>query len=273
MFMFPDLSQLQRQEDMKVDIGGGGSIWDIAVVSDTRLLVIVNLTTKVILVNSQTGGTVTQITLKKFSRRVCMFDKIRAVVTFGDKSLQFININGDSLELGRSFSVNRDVWGISRSEDRLIVSYLSPLGLGVLSIDGRVIHTFSNQAAGVDVFKGPIFISTSADGMVYVSDWSKSTITQLDSNLHVIRTYSDPILQTPRGIISVSADQVLVCSNGSHRILLLCPSTGAITSLLGEQDGIVEPHALTYSPSQRKLYVVPIDYSGRIQVFQQQRMN
>jgi len=201
---------------------------------------------------------------------VCMIDNIRAVVTLEDKSLQFININGDCLELGRSIRVKGNVWGISRSEDRLIVSYVSPPGLEVLSMDGRVIHTFINQAAGVDVFNGPSFISTSADGMIYVSDCNKSTITQLDSNLRVTRTYSDPILQNPFGIICVNADQVLVCSQGSNRIVLLCPSTGAITSLLGQQDGIEKPYALTYSPSQKKLYVVPDKWSGRIQVFQQQ---
>jgi len=252
-----------------VDIDGGG-ILDIAVVSDTRLLVSVGGKQRVILVNSQTGGTVAQTTLKGFPRRVCMFDNIMAVVTLMDKSLQLININGDSLELGRSFSLNGDVWGVARSEDRLIVSYCSPPGLEVLSMDGRVIHTFSNQAAGGDVFMYPSFISTSADGMVYVSDGAKSTVTQLDSNLHVIRTYSDPILQQPCGIISVSADQVLVCSHDNHRILLLCPSTGGITSILGEEDGIMWPYALTYSPSQKKLYVVPNENSGRIQIFQQQ---
>jgi len=253
---------------MKVETDGC-CIYDIAVVSDTRLLVIVNYNNRVILLNSQTGEEVAQITLKGGPCRVCMFDNIRAIVTLGDKSLQFITINGDSLELGRSFSVNGYVWGVSRSEDRLIVSYNSPPWLEVLSMDGRVIHTFSNQAAGVDVFKGPYFISTSADGMVYVSDWNKSTITQLDSNLRVNRAYSDPILQTPHGIICVSTDQVLVCSYDNHSIVLLCPSTGAITSLLGQQDGIEKPYALTYSPSLKKLYVVPFERSGRIQVFQQ----
>ena len=268
MFMFPDLSQLQRQEDMKVETGGG-FIFDIAVVSDTRLLVIVNYKPKVILMNSQTGEEVAQITLKCCPCRLCMFDNIRAVVTLGNKSLQFITLNGDSLELGRSFSVNGNVWGISRSEDRLIASYCSPPGLEVLSMDGRVIHTFSNQAAGEDVFRWSSSIS-SAEGMVYVSNWKKSTITQLDSNLRVIRTYSDPILQSPHGIISVSADQMLVCSKGNHRILLLCLSTGVFTSILGQQDGIEIPYALTYSPSQKKLYIVPNETPGRIQVFQQQ---
>jgi len=206
MFMFPDLSKLKRQEDMKVDTGGE-RINDIAVVSDNRLLVIVKGNKRVILMNSQTGGTVAQITLKCHPRRVCMFDNTMAVVTLKDRSLQLININGDSLELGRSFRLDGNVWGVARSEDRLIVSYVSPPGLEVLFMDGRVIQKFNNQAAGVDVFKCPVFIATSADGMVYVSDGNKSTITQLDLNLHVIRTYSDPILQQPYGIICVNADQ------------------------------------------------------------------
>ena len=36
--MFPDLCQLHRQQDLKVDTGGYGGISDITEVSDTRLL-------------------------------------------------------------------------------------------------------------------------------------------------------------------------------------------------------------------------------------------
>ena len=100
-----------------------------------RLLVSVT-NKRVILVNSQTGETVAQITPKSFPCRMCMFDNTRAVVALVDKSLQFININGDCLELGRSFSVNGNVMGVSRSEDRLIVPYRSPPWLEVLSMDG-----------------------------------------------------------------------------------------------------------------------------------------
>jgi len=267
--MFPAYSQLQKQQDIKVDTDDE-RIFDIAVVSDTRLLVIVKSKKRVILVNSQTGGTVAKITLKCFPRRVCMFNNIMAVITLGDKNLMFININSDSLELGRSLRLNGDVWGVAGSQDTIIVSYAAPPWLQVLSMDGRVMHTFVNQGVERVMFKRPFFITTSADGMVYVSDKDTSTVTQLGSNLHVIKTYSDPILQYPRKIISVSADQVLVCSRGNDRILLLCPSKGTITSILGQQDGIKKPRALTYSPSQKKLYVVPDENSGRIQVFQQQ---
>jgi len=267
--MFADLSHLHRQQDLEVDIDGW-AIFDITVVSDTRLLVPVWGVEKVMLVDSQTGGTVAQLTLQAHPYRVCMWDNNTAVVTLQGQKVQFMNIKGDSLQLGPSFSVNGDVCGVGRSGDRLIVSYESPPWLEVLAMDGRVMHTFSNKAAGRDVFKSPYFIATSTDGMVYVSDCGNSTITQLDINLCVTRTYSDPILQGPRGTIAVSADQVLVCSYGNQRILLLCPSTGVITSILEQQDGILVPYALTFSPTQRKLYVVPVDMSGRIQVFQQQ---
>ena len=266
--MFPDLCQLHRQQDLKADTGGYGGISDITVVSDTRLLAVVWWGSRVMLVDSQTGGTVAQLTLQANPRRVCMWDNTTAVVTLVGQKVQFININGDSLKMDRSLSVNGNVYGVGRSGDRLVVSYLSPPGLEVLSLDGKVMHTFNNKAAGRDVFKDPYFITISTDGMVYVSDGGNSTITQLDMSLRVTRTYSDAMLHTPRGIISISADQVLVCSYGNHRILLLCPSTGVITSILGQQDGIEKPYALTYSPSQRKLYVVPYDGVGTIQVFQ-----
>jgi len=271
MFMFPDLSQLQRQQDLKVDTDGGCDIWDISVVSDTRLLVTVWDWRMVMLVDSQTGGTVAHITLKHEPLTVCMWDNNMAVVTLsGEKKVQFIDIHGDSLTLGRSLNVNGDVWGIARSEEGLVVSYKSSPWLEVLAMNGTVLHRFK-PVAGRDVFKCPYFIATSADNMVYVSDGGTSTVAQLDSNLRVTKTFSDPMLQEPYGIISVSADQVLVCSHYNHRILLLCPGTGVITSILDKKDGIKEPYALTFSPSQKKLYVVP-DRSGRVQVFQQQRM-
>jgi len=267
--LFADLSHLHRQQDLEVDTGGW-NIHDITVVSDTRLLVTVCGMEKVMLVDSQTGGTVAQLTLQAGPFRVCMWDNNTAVVSLDRQKVQFINIKGDSLQLGPSFSVNGNVRGVGRSGDRLIVSYVSPPWLEVLATDGRVMHTFSIKAAGRDVFQSPEYIATSTDGMVYVSDAGNSTITQLDMNLRVTRTYSDPILLRPHGIISVSADQVLVCIYDNNRILLLCPSTSVITSILEQQDGIKDPWALTFSPSQRKLYAVPWDGSGRIQVFQQQ---
>ena len=60
--MFQAISQLKKQQDIKGGTGGE-RIFDIAVVSDIRLLVIVNSNQMVILVNSHSGSTVAKITL------------------------------------------------------------------------------------------------------------------------------------------------------------------------------------------------------------------
>jgi len=245
-------------------------MYDITMMSDTRLLATVNTAKKVMLVDSQAGRTVDQISLKNYPRGVCIWDNNTAAVTLMKNKVQLININDNSLTLGNFLNANGDVWGIARSNDRLVVSYSSPPWLKTLSIEGKVINRYDYKKPGGNVFEKPNFIATNTDGMVFVSDLGKSTITQLDCNLLVTSTYPDPILQRSRGIISFSADHVLVCIQGDHRILKLCTSTGAISSLLQEEDGIEDPYALTYSSSQRKLYVVPYGRSGRIQIFQQQ---
>jgi len=105
----------------------------------------------VILVNSQTGSTVAKITLKSGPRRLCMFNNIMDVVTLQNTSLQLINVNGDVLELGRSIRLKREVWGVARSEGKIVVSYFSPPWLQVLSMDGTVMHTFNTRAVGYGV--------------------------------------------------------------------------------------------------------------------------
>ena len=140
IFMFPDLSQLQRQEDLKVDTGSW-PIAGISAVSDTRLLVTVLNEGKVMLVDSQTGGTVAHITLEHAPHTVYMWDNNTAVVALPqEKKVQFIDIHGDSLTLGRSLSVNGYVWGVARSEEGLVVSYRSSPWLEVLAMNGRVLH-------------------------------------------------------------------------------------------------------------------------------------
>ena len=153
-------------------------------VSDIRLLIIVNSNQRVIVVNSHSGSTVAKVTLNSNPCRVCMFNNIMAAVTLRDTSLQFININDDSIELGRSFSLEGEVCAVARSEDKIVVSFVPHHWLQVLSIDGTVMHTFNTRTAGEDVFKRLSLIAASADGMFYVSDGGTSTITQLGSNLY-----------------------------------------------------------------------------------------
>ena len=49
---------------------------------------------------------------------------------------------------------------------------------------------------------------------------------------------------------------LLVAGNDSHNILILDPTTGSMTPLLGQAEGIQLPWALGWCPVSRRLYVV-----------------
>ena len=90
----------------------------------------------------------------------------------------------------------------------------------------------------------------------------------VDASLNILQTFTSPLLQDLRGIISVTEDQVLVCSHMNNSILLLQPSTNTVTTLLGKDDGIDSPHSLAYCPDQKRLYIAPSYLTDTIKVYQ-----
>jgi len=124
----------------------------------------------------------------------------------------------------------------------------------VVTTDGKVSHQFDKEGTSQH-FKWPDFLTTSVDNLIYVSDYGTNTITRLNSSLQLLQTFPSPLLSWPRGIISISPDQLLVCSYYNGRIVVLNTRTGKSSILLGYQDGIVCPWSLIYCPEQKKLYV------------------
>ena len=130
-------------------------MYDITMMSDTRLLATVNTAKNVVLVDSQAGRTVDQISLKNYPRGVCIWDNNTAAVTLMKNKVQLININDNSLTLGNFLNANGDVWGIARSNDRLVVSYSSPPWLKTLSIEGRVMNRYDYKNLEEMCLKNP----------------------------------------------------------------------------------------------------------------------
>ena len=53
----------------------------------------------------------------------------------------------------------------------------------------------------------------------------------------------------------MSNNQVIVAGNGSSNILVLDTTTGTMTSLLGQAEGIQGPFTVGWCPDSQKLYV------------------
>ena len=183
------------------------------------------------------------------------------------KRIESIRVEGDTLSLDGSIDVKGTVFGIAKSNNHLIVSYKDPGRLEKITMEGRVTHQLNNHTAGRELFKYPEFITTSHDGNIFIADYGTHTISQLDQNLQVVQTFTSPMLQSPVGIVTVSNTQLLVASRYSHNILMLDTTTGSMTSLLGQAEGIQDPWALGWCPVSRKLYVVLGGYKTTIHVY------
>jgi len=268
LFSSPDLTTLkfQWQQDLQED-KMECYMYDIFVVSPTEMLVCDIDQQKVKLVNSTAGGVVASVSVPGGPRRICRLSDGIAAVSLATKKVQFIKLERDSLTLDGVLNVNRDILGITSLETCLVTSSFDPPCVEMISVGGKVMYTLDNQKVGLELFKRPNFLTSSRDSCIYVTDCGTKTVTKLDNKLNMMRTYTDPSLHGILDIESISRDQLLVCSADNHNIVLLNTRTANTTILLGEQDGLKVPYALTYCHTQRKLFIAPCDKTTHIQVY------
>jgi len=235
----------------------GIDISDIAVLSPSRLLVRDWTNNTLRLMDSVNGGVLSQVSPPSCPWGLCLLGGGgAAVVLYSLKKIQCVRINGDKLSLDRSIDVKEDPVGISAfKSSNLVVSYQDPGRVEMMTMGGRVIDAVDNQKAGKQLFQYPYFIATSNNADIFISDWGTNTITQMDVSLQITRIFTSPTLTLPRGIVSVSTDQLLVANRASHSIVVLNPTNGTMTPLLGQADGIQVPWAVAWCPASKKLYV------------------
>jgi len=245
------------------------TIDDIVMVSPNSLLLCNWTKLSIQHVDSRTGSTLSEVSTWPYNPcGICMVGRELAAVTHGGgNKLQLVHVRGGRLTLGTVLRVKVTCLGVAGSGDNVVVSYNSPPWLEVMNTDGRVLHQYQDPGAA-PTFERPDFLTTSSDGFIYVADFNLRTITKLDSSLKVLKTLSDPQLKGPYDISSVGDGQLLVCSYFSNSIVYVDFNSGKVTTVLGEEDGIVKPRSLAYCPQQRKLFVCTWNKTDSIQVYQ-----
>jgi len=246
-------ARLKRQPDIQLP-GGACYIQDLAVVSPDMLLVSNRIKQCVQLLDCLKGEVVSEVKLQDFPFRLCFTDRNTAAVKVEDRRIQMIKVKDNTLTKGRELTMSKNMCGLTSSRNSLVVSYGSRPWLAVISLDGKVLHPLDKSGKSQH-FMYPAFMCTTPGGSMFVSDNGTHTITKVDAQLNIIQTFTSPLLQEPCGITAVTEDQILVCSNSNHSIVLLQPSTNTMSTLLGEADGIKWPYSLTYCPDQKKVYV------------------
>ena len=205
---------------------------------------------------------------------MCLAYENTAAVCVGLDKIQMIQVKDKKLTLGRVVTVGKYLLGITSSSNYLVVSYSQRPWIEKVSMDGQSLEKFDN-GRNPKHFKHPEFMCTVSDGSVFISDRDTKMITKLDANLKILQKFKSRLLKDPHGIISVTEDQILVCSQQNHSIVMLQPSTNTMSTLLGVEDQISCPYSLTYCPDQKKLFVAlhqhcpdTIDTIREIKVYQ-----
>jgi len=264
----PDLTQarLKRQSDIGLH-GGKCDIRDLAAVSPDMLLVSNYSKQCVQLLDCLKGEVVSEVQLQATPWKICLTDRNTAAVQVGDRTIHMIKVKDKTLTKDRELSVSKDVYGLTSSQNSLVVAYQSRPWLAVISMDGKVLHQFGKSGKSQH-FKCPAFMCTTPGGSVFISDYGTHTITKVDAQLNILQTFTSPLLQFPRGITAVTEDQILVSSYSKDSLVLLQQSTNTTSTLLGKDDGIKGPYSLTYCSDQNKAYVAASFCTDTIKVYQ-----
>jgi len=238
------------------DLGSGQcSIADITVASQDRILINNASNESVQLYNTRTDELMTEIQLDAVAENICMYGSVMAAVGKRKvKQVQLIKIKDDTLTLDRVLDINNDALGITSCGNCLVVSYISEPWLEMISPEeGGAVKCLVDNTEAAQHFKFPNYLTSSKSGFIYVSDSGTDTIIKLDLSLNVLQTFSNTPLHTPYGIALVSEDQMIVCSTGSMRFLLLRLDTGRMSSILGNQSII--PYHISFCQERKRIYL------------------
>lgn len=178
-----------------------------------------------------------------------------AVTLFYKKQIQFISVDkSKSLSLMGNISADNPCYGIFHSNNQLTVTQSDKTE--ILDMKGEVLQHFASDSAGNQLFKHAKYLTMSPDyKTIYVSDYTKNTVTGLSTDGEVKAIYKERELQMPYGVTVDSAGNVYVCGYSSSTIHKLSADLSSGKVILDESDGIVMPQSIAFCARQNRIYV------------------
>ncbi|XP_052811336.1 uncharacterized protein LOC128238986 [Mya arenaria] len=234
-----------------------------------RVLMADSRNSKMKMIDLRTNKLMFEVSLQSQPQSMCILSGERLAVCLPNKGrIQFLKTLGQ-LSLEEDINVYSRCLAIGYHNGRLIVSYTGGK-FEIMDMGGNVVKTIDKDDSRQSIFGKPSHlevVSEDKTAVIYVSDSSKSTITKLDMNLNILRTFKDPALKAPEGITAVG-NQLLVCGWGSNNIMCMDLPSGKMTQLLGKVEGIERPRTVSYNHKQNHIYVT-FDTSNSVKVYKE----
>ena len=222
------------------------------------------------------------VSVPGWPRDVAVISETEAVVTTDQNTLVILDISGSQLSIETTTKLSYDVHGISRYNDKLVVTspYSNPPSVKVIDKTGRVYWSVSSDQHGWSLFIQPWYVCSPGEGRsstVIVTDWVNDMLTLLNGETgEVIARRQLKEGKDPRGVTTDSHGNVYVCYRGTDELALLSGDllvekillSGSLIQILLSRQGSLSSHpqAIVYDCITHQLILSYYD-QGTVDIF------
>ena len=239
-----------------------GDCWitGMAIIKDRRILM-VDFNNRKVKMFSHDMKFLSSVSFLDQPRDIAVISEREAVVTTNNNSLDILDISGSQLSIKTTTQLSYDVRGISRYNDKLVVTspYSEPPSVKLIGQTGRAYWSVSSDQQGQPLFRWPWFVSSPGDGRsstVIVTDEGNSTLTLLNGDTGEIITRRQLKGKDPVGVTTDSAGNIYVCYCGTSEVAVLPGDLSEGKNLLSTQGYLSnKPVAIAYDDTAHQLII------------------
>jgi uncharacterized protein YjiK len=180
------------------------------------------------------------------------------------RKICFLSVTDKNLTPIREIKVNGQCRGISHYQNTLVVSFVKPSKLQMLTLNGEVVR---NITAGTLGWPGCVEVNVCGSNF-FVSDYRKSSLMKFSFDGKLLATYQDESFQNPRSFTVCEDGSVLVCSSGNNTLHLVSQDCRKIKILPIEKDRLNELQSVCFNKATSTLYLSNL-YGNSILVYKQ----
>ena len=251
--------QSQKQENIKIS-GDSNTPWITGtVVMATGDIVSCDYNNRKLKLLDSSNALKDSLKLNAQPWDVSVVDAKTIIVTLpGNQQLQYIDLFR-RLTSGRVLQLDKKCWGVHVTADKIFTTCHNDPGKGeirILDLDGNLLQQLGINQDGSFMFSYPYYITVSpSEKKIFVSDYSKETVTCMTMDNRVIYQYRDNGMEYPGGLYCDGGDNILACGLNSNNIQVITAEGKKHCDLVSSGDGLKEPMSISYRESDDTLIV------------------
>ena len=178
----------------------------------------------------------------------------------GETCLSILDIANDQISIKKTAKLPDDIYGISKSRDKLLVTFSNtdPACIKLIDQSGTEHWSLSSGQNEQALFVSPWYATTldKISKNVKVTDRHTNTLTVVNGDTDDIITRHQAERKGPFGVTTDTAGHVYVCYWDSREVAVLSEDRKEETILLSKKDGLGEkPQAIVYDAANNHLVI------------------